>query len=399
MSIKLKKIYNLETKMTDLEEAVKTRRTIIEQNINKQVFKDLPFKGYDYSKVLGQCCENVVGYIQIPLGLAGPIMIDGSNYMLPLATTEGTLVASTSRGANAITSSGGCVTEIINNGMTRSPVITTDSVKEAVAIKDYCVDNFLEIKSIFESTSNYLKLLEIKSTIVGKHIYLRFKATTGDAMGMNMVGKGTQQSVQFILNAFPNARLVSLSGNTCVDKKASALNWIEGRGKTVVCESIIKKDIIEKVLKTTVEQMVELNYLKNMVGSSIAGTIGGNNAHAANIVTAMFIACGQDVAQNIESSHCMTLMELSQNKQDLYVSVTMPSLEVGTIGGGTHLSSQSAMLDLLGVKGANTKEPGKNAELLARIISAGVLAGELSLIAALSTNELIEAHMKYNRKT
>lgn len=391
------KIYNLEQQFTDLEEAVNKRRTIIEQKINKEVFKDLPFENYDYSKVIGQCCENVVGYIQIPVGIAGPILIDGINYMLPLATTEGTLVASTSRGAKVITLSGGCVTEIINNGMTRTPVITSDSVKGSVAIKNYCVDNFLEIKSIFESTSNYAKLLEIKSTIVGKHIYLRFKATTGDAMGMNMVGKGTHQCLQFILNAFPNARLVSLSGNMCVDKKASALNWIEGRGKTVVCECIIKKDIIENVLKTTVDQMVELNYLKNMVGSSIAGTIGGNNAHAANIVTAMFIACGQDIAQNIESSNCMTLMEFVN--QDLYVSVTMPSLEVGTIGGGTHLSSQSAMLDLLGVKGVNAKEPGKNAELLARIISAGVLAGELSLIAALSTNELIEAHMKYNRKT
>ena len=166
----------------------------------------------------------------------------------------------------------------------------------------------------------------------------------------------------------------------------------------MICESIIQAEVVEKVLKTTVSKLVEVNYIKNMIGSSVAGTIGGNNAHAANIVSAMFLACGQDIAQNVESSHCITLMEYADNQTDLYISVTMPCLEVGTVGGGTHLPAQSSMLDLLGSKGSDPSNIGENSCRLAKIIAAGVLAGELSLLSALSTNELISAHMKLNRK-
>jgi hydroxymethylglutaryl-CoA reductase (NADPH) len=392
------KLYNLEKEIPDLEEAVKIRRQIIESKTKKHILKNIPFKNYSYEDIYGRCCENVIGYIQVPLGLAGPVLVDEKEYYLPMATTEGTLVASTTRGANAITQSGGCKTVITNNGMTRAPVLTCPNALECVSIKEYCGNNFDKIEEAFNSSSNYARLQDIKATIVGRHIFLRFKCTTGDAMGMNMTGKGTELALKMILKQFPNSKLKSLSGNICVDKKASAMNCIEGRGKSVICECVIKKEVVASILKTTVEKLVELNYLKNMVGSSAAFTVGGNNAHAANIVTAMFIACGQDVAQNVESSHCITLMELADNKKDLYVSVTMPCMEVGTVGGGTHLPSQSAMLDLLGVKGSQEKRIGENACKLARIISAAVLAGELSLMAALSTNELINSHMKLNRK-
>jgi hydroxymethylglutaryl-CoA reductase (NADPH) len=392
------KIYNLEKEIPDFEEAVKIRRKIIENKTKKNVFKNVPFKNYPYKDIFGRCCENVIGFIQVPLGLAGPILVDDKEYYLPMATTEGTLIASTTRGANVITQSGGCQTMIINNGITRAPVITCSSAKEALTIKTFCIENYDKIKEIFNSSSRYAKLEEIKSSIIGRHIYLRFKCTTGDAMGMNMISKGTELALRTILETFPNSKLKSLSGNMCVDKKASAMNFIEGRGKSVICECIIKEEVIENVLKTSVEKLIELNYLKNMIGSSAACTIGGNNAQAANIVTAMFIACGQDVAQNVESSHCITLMELADNKKDLYVSVTMPCLEVGTIGGGTHLPGQAAMLDLLNVKGSQEKNIGENACQLARIISSAVLSGELSLMAALLNNELISAHMKLNRK-
>jgi hydroxymethylglutaryl-CoA reductase (NADPH) len=324
--------------------------------------------------------------------------MNGKEYYLPMATTEGTLVASTCRGANAINQSGGCKAIIINDGITRAPVITCQNAEEALTIKQFCKKNFDQIKEAFETGSQYAKLLKIKSTIVGRHIYLRFKCTSGDAMGMNMIGKCTEFSLQIILNTFPNVKLKSLSGNMCVDKKASAINCIEGRGKSVICEAIIKEAVVEKVLKTTPKSLIELNYLKNMLGSSTSISIGGNNAHASNIVTAIFLACGQDVAQNVESSHCTTLMELADNQKDLYISVTMPCIEVGTIGGGTHLLAQSANLDLLGVKGSHQIKPGENACQLAKIISSGVLAGELSLMAALSNNTLISAHMKLNRK-
>jgi hydroxymethylglutaryl-CoA reductase (NADPH) len=392
------KLYNLEKEIHNLEEAVKIRRRIVESKTKKNILKNIPFKNYSYEDVYGRCCENVIGYIPVPIGLAGPILMNDKEYYLPMATTEGTLVASTSRGASAINQSGGCNSIIINDGITRAPVITCQNAQEALTMKQFCNQNFQKIKEAFESASNYAKLLKIKSTIVGRHIYLRFKCTSGDAMGMNMIGKCTEFSLQIILTSFPNAKLKSLSGNMCVDKKASAINSIEGRGKSVICEAIIKAEILEKVLKTTPKSLIELNYLKNMVGSTTSITIGGNNAHASNIVTAMFLACGQDVAQNVESSHCTTLIEYADNQKDLYISVTMPCLEVGTIGGGTHLPAQSANLDLLGVKGSHQTNPGENACQLAKIISSGVLAGELSLMAALSNNTLISAHMKLNRK-
>lgn len=392
-----RKLHTFEEEFSTLEEAVKERRNYIENITEKKVLSVLPYKDYPYEDVYKRCCENVIGYIQIPVGVAGPILLNNKEYYLPMATTEGTLVASTSRGAKAITESGGCYATVIKDSITRAPLIKCPNLREAISIKKNCEDHYDEIQTIFNSTSNYIKLQSIKSIIVGKYLYLRFEATTGDAMGMNMIGKGVESSIKHILSNFPNSKLKSISGNVCVDKKASAMNWIEGRGKSVVCECIIKEEVVKKVLKTTPEKLVELNYLKNMIGSSIAGTIGGNNAHASNIVSAMFLACGQDIAQNVESSHCITLMEIADEK-DLYISVTMPCLEVGTVGGGTHLPTQSAMLNLLGVKGSHMTDCGKNARQLAKIIASGVLAGELSLMSALSKNEHMIAHMKLNRK-
>ena len=196
---------------------------------------------------------------------------------------------------------------------------------------------------------------------------------------------------------FPEMELLSLSGNYCIDKKPAAINWIEGRGKSVVAEAVIRGDTVRSILKCTVEDLVRLNTKKNLVGSAMAGSIGGFNAHAANILTAMYIATGQDPAQNVESSNCMTLMEAVNDGKDLLVSVSMPSVEVGTVGGGTGLAPQRSMLELLGVQGPNRDTPGANAQRLARIIAAAVMAGELSLMGALSAGHLIKAHMAHNR--
>lgn len=192
---------------------------------------------------------------------------------------------------------------------------------------------------------------------------------------------------------------VCLLGNFCSDKKPAAINWIEGRGKSVVCEAVIKEEVLKKVFRTNVATLVELNMLKNLAGSAVAGALGGFNAHASNIVSAIFIATGQDPAQNVESSHCITMMEAVNDGKDLHISVTMPSIEVGTIGGGTQLASQSACLDLLGVKGASKELPGANSRLLAKIVAGSVLAGELSLMAAIASGQLVQSHMKYNRST
>ena len=213
---------------------------------------------------------------------------------------------------------------------------------------------------------------------------MRFKAVTGDAMGMNMVSKGVEKAVQTMAQYFPDMDVMSLSGNFCTDKKPSAINWLDGRGKSIVAEATISGKIITEVLKATVPSLVDLNINKNLVGSAMAGSIGGFNAHASNIVTAIYIATGQDTAQNVESSNCFVQMEATNHGKDLYITCTMPSIEVGTVGGGTHLAAQSACLDLLGVKGSNPAEPGKNAEFLARVVAGAVMAGELSLMSALA---------------
>jgi hydroxymethylglutaryl-CoA reductase (NADPH) len=190
---------------------------------------------------------------------------------------------------------------------------------------------------------------------------------------------------------------MAVSGNFCTDKKATALNWIEGRGKSVVAEATIPKAVVKKTLKTSVDALVELNIAKNLIGSAMAASVGGFNAHASNIVTAIFIATGQDPAQNVESSMCLDLFEKDENG-DLHVSVTMPAIEVGTIGGGTALPAQSGMLSLMGVKGSDNELPGTNARRLASCVATAVLAGELSLMSALAAGHLVRAHMVHNRK-
>jgi hydroxymethylglutaryl-CoA reductase (NADPH) len=182
----------------------------------------------------------------------------------------------------------------------------------------------------------------------------------------------------------------------CTDKKPAAINWIEGRGKSVVVEAIIPKDVVRQTLKTTVQSICSTNIHKNLIGSAMAGAMGGFNAHAANIVTAIFLATGQDPAQNVESSNCITLMEETE-EGNLWISCTMPSIEVGTVGGGTSLPAQSACLKAIGCKGGGAK-PGQNAQQLAHVVAAATMAGELSLLAALAANTLVAAHMQHNRK-
>ncbi|KAD4584123.1 hypothetical protein E3N88_21724 [Mikania micrantha] len=374
--------YSLESKLGDCHRAASIRRQALERTTGRSLL-GLPFEGFDYDAILGQCCEMPVGYVQLPVGIAGPLLLNGCEYMVPMATTEGCLVASTNRGCKAILASGGATAILLKDGMTRAPVVRFSTAERASQLK----------------SSRFARLQNIQCSIAGKNLYIRFTCSTGDAMGMNMVSKGVQNVLDYLQNDFPDMDVIGISGNFCSDKKPAAVNWIEGRGKSVVCEAVITEDVVKKVLKTTVHALVELNMLKNLAGSAIAGALGGFNAHSANIVSAVFIATGQDPAQNIESSHCITMMEAVNNGKDLHISVTMPSIEVGTVGGGTQLASQSACLNLLGAKGSNRESPGSNARLLARVVAGSVLAGELSLMSAISAGQLVKSHMKYNRSS
>lgn len=390
--------YALESKLGDCYRAAAIRREALQRMTGKSV-EGLPLDGFDYQSILGQCCEMPIGYVQIPVGIAGPLLLDGREYSIPMATTEGCLVASTNRGCKAIYASGGASSVLLKDGMTRAPVVRFGTAKRAADLKFFLEDplHFDTLSLVFNRSSRFGRLQSIKCAIAGKNLYMRFCCSTGDAMGMNMVSKGVQNVLDFLRNDFPDMDVIGISGNFCSDKKPAAVNWIEGRGKSVVCEAIIKEEVVRKVLKTDVGSLVELNMLKNLTGSAMAGALGGFNAHAGNIVSAVYLATGQDPAQNVESSHCITMMEAVNDGKDLHVSVTMPSIEVGTVGGGTQLASQSACLNLLGVKGACKDSPGSNARLLATIVAGSVLAGELSLMSAIAAGQLVNSHMKYNR--
>ncbi|XP_064949972.1 3-hydroxy-3-methylglutaryl-coenzyme A reductase 3-like [Musa acuminata AAA Group] len=390
--------YVLESKLGDCRRAAGIRREALRRTTGRAM-EGLPLDGFDYASILGQCCELPVGYVQLPVGIAGPLLLDGRQYYVPMATTEGCLVASTNRGCKAIMESGGASSVVLRDGMTRAPALRLPSARRAAELKAYMEEpnNFETISLMFNKSSRFARLQDVHCALAGRNLYMRFSCSTGDAMGMNMVSKGVQNVLDYLQSDFPDMDVISISGNFCADKKPAAVNWIEGRGKSVVCEAIIKEEVVKKVLKTNVPALVELNMIKNLAGSAVAGALGGFNAHASNIVSAVFIATGQDPAQNVESSHCITMMEATNDGKDLHVSVTMPSIEVGTVGGGTQLASQAACLDLLGVKGASMESPGANARLLATIVAGAVLAGELSLMSALAAGQLVKSHMKYNR--
>lgn len=424
--------YALEKTLENKTRAVKIRRGVISRtpatmHLTSLLEKSkLPYENYDYDRVFGACCENVIGYMPLPVGVAGPLVIDGHNYFLPMATTEGVLVASTSRGCKAINAGGGAVTVLTGDGMTRGPCVGFETLTRAGEAKIWLdsEEGQKVMKDAFNSTSRFARLQQLKTSLAGTYVYIRFKTTTGDAMGMNMISKGVENALNVMSKeaGFDDMAIISVSGNYCTDKKPAAINWIDGRGKSVVAEAIIPAEVVRSVLKSDVDALVELNTSKNLIGSAMAGSIGGFNAHAANIVTAIFLATGQDPAQNVESSNCITVMKKYVHPPStppslshlptpppahtnlhrslhgaLQISVSMPCIEVGTIGGGTVLEPQSAMLDLLGVRGAHPTNPGDNARQLARIVCAGVLAGELSLCSALAAGHLVRAHMSHNR--
>jgi hydroxymethylglutaryl-CoA reductase (NADPH) len=388
------KLYEIEKELSPFD-AIRVRREYLEGETGSKL-RNVGTFSIDIERVVKRNCENMIGAVQVPVGVAGPIRINGGlaqgRYWLPLATTEGALVASVNRGCSVITKVGGADVRILHDGMTRAPVFAADSVTHAVQVCDWVTAHRGELKAAAESTTSHGKLTDIVTFVAGTSVYVRLEFDTKDAMGMNMVTIASANVADLIAQG-TKARVVALSGNMCTDKKPAAINGIMGRGRSVVAGVGLSHDLIKSVLKTDARTLHEVNYRKNLVGSARAGAMGFN-AQAANVVAAMFIACGQDAAHSIDGSTCITTVDLTET--GAYVAVTLPSLPVGTVGGGTGVGTQQECLQLLGVAGSGTP-PGSNAKKLAEIIGAAVLAGELSLLGALAAQHLARAHQQLGR--
>jgi 3-hydroxy-3-methylglutaryl-coenzyme A reductase (EC 1.1.1.34) len=389
-------LHRLDEVLGDSVAATEARRRFLEKKTGKDLSalrSSLPF-----NEIVGRNCENTIGAVSLPMGVAGPLLVEGTyargEFYIPLATTEGALVASVNRGCSVIREAGGAAAAVLYDGMTRAPVLETPSLKHSLQLAGWVRREAGRLREAFGETTRHGELVDISPFVVGRHLFLRMTAKTGDAMGMNMVTRGAERVVEEIAKEHPWAKHIALSGNLCTDKKAAAIDWILGRGKSVTAEVRIPREVVARKLKTTPEDMARVALAKLYLGSARAGAIGGFNAHAANIVAAIFIATGQDPAQVVESSFCLTLVEPSED--GVYVSATLPSLEVGTVGGGTWLPAQRAALEILGVAGSGDP-PGTNALKFAEIVAATVLAGEVSLIGALAAHHLAKAHMKLGR--
>ncbi|WP_411964044.1 hydroxymethylglutaryl-CoA reductase (NADPH) [Haloferax sp. YSMS24] len=378
----------------DADVAAEARRLLVEE----QSGASLDAVGnYGFpAEVAESAIENMVGAIQVPMGVAGPVTVNGGavsdEKYLPLATTEGALLASVNRGCSVIDAAGGATARVLKSGMTRAPVFRVADVAEAEALVSWTRDNFEKLKEAAEETTSHGELLDVTPYVVGNSVYLRFRYDTKDAMGMNMATIATEAACG-VVESETTGSLVALSGNLCTDKKPAAINAVEGRGRSVTADVRIPRDVVEQRLHTTPEAIAELNTRKNLIGSAKAASLGFN-AHVANVVAAMFLATGQDEAQVVEGANAITTADVQDG--DLYVSVSLASLEVGTVGGGTKLPTQSEGLDILGIRGGGDPA-GSNADALAECIAVGSLAGELSLLSALASRHLSSAHAELGR--
>jgi hydroxymethylglutaryl-CoA reductase (NADPH) len=388
------KLHALEQEMSS-DEAIAVRRAYIEGETGTDLSRVGAYS-IDTERVVKRNCENMIGAVQVPVGVAGPLRVQGEyaggEYYLPLATTEGALLASVNRGCRAITRAGGAEVRIKRDGMTRAPVFACESVPHATDAARWVDDHFDELAGAAEKTTSHGKLTGITTYTAGTNLFVRFEFFTADAMGMNMVTIGSETASKLIEEA-TGARYVALSGNMCVDKKPAAMNVIMGRGKTVSAGVFLSDEMVRETFKTDAVTLAEVNTRKNLVGSARAVSLGFN-AQAANVIAAVFLACGQDPAHVVEGSNAMTTVDVVPG--GVYVSVTLPSLQVGTVGGGTGIATQQECLSLLGCAGGGER-PGDNAKMFAEIIAAGVLAGELSLLGALGAGHLARAHKQLGR--
>ena len=373
------------------EEIIKERQEFLDQIANVPL-KNITQYNLDPKLTAGNI-ENFIGFAQIPLGLAGPIKIDGEHakgdFFIPMATTEGTLVASYNRGMKLTNMAGGIKTTILDDAMQRTPLFVFEDARYSKKFEAWAKANFAQIKAIAEESTTVGKLRDIEQYAVGKMRWLRFNFTTGDAAGQNMVTKATHKACYWMLgNGIEGLEHFTMAANMDTDKKHSHLNTLHTRGKRVVAEITLPNTFLKEVMNTTGEALFKQRQYSNV--GSILSNANSNGAHFANGLTAMFIATGQDVANIAESSAGISYSELKPNG-DYYFSVTIPSLIVATYGGGTALPSQRECLEIMDCYGV-----GK-VHKLAEIMAAVVLCGEISLASAIVANEWVSSHEKYGR--
>jgi hydroxymethylglutaryl-CoA reductase (NADPH) len=336
--------------------------------------------------------ENFIGAAQIPIGLAGPLKVVGEHaqgdFYIPLATTEGTLVASYSRGMRVISECGGARTTVVKHSMQRAPVFLFDNALEAREFGKWLNNNLDAIRAVVDASTDVPYLTEIEQYIVGNMLYTRFCYTTGDAAGQNMTGKATLYACEWIRAKHPLKPRYILSGNIDTDKKHSAMNMIQTRGKRVIAEFTLKRDVAKELLRIDTEWLYKYRQIAS-VGTHLAGG-AYSGAHAANGIAAMFIATGQDAANVAESHAGLNYGELLDNG-DFYWSVTLPALICAAYGGGTGLQTQRECLEMMDCYGT-----GKG-DKLAEIIAAVVLAGDVSLSSAILAHEWVSSHEKMGR--
>ncbi len=369
------------------------RQQFVAQSTGKQLEHVASFS-FDPAVTRGNI-ENFVGVAQVPIGLAGPLRVNGEaaqgEFLIPLATTEGTLVASYSRGMKVLNLSGGVTCTVLADAMQRAPVFVFDSAREAREFSLWVDRNLPQIRDQAEATSSVAKLLYIDAYLASKFAYLRFNFATGDAAGQNMVGRATFAACSWILEqewVAQHVRRFYLESNLATDKKASQVNVMKTRGKRVVAECTIPREVLVQHMRVEPEQLHYHAQVAN-VGAFISGA-NNNGCHSPNGITAMFIATGQDVANVAESSAGIVYTEVTPGR-DLYISITIPSLIVATHGGGTGLPTQRECLEMLGCTGRGS------VRRFAEIVAGVALAGEVSLAAAISSLDWVSSHEKYGR--
>lgn len=378
--------------------SVSDRREAIENEL-KVDLKHIGSFNLDEGVASSRNCENMIGVAQIPMGVSGPLKICHLSfgiqyYYIPLATTEGALVASVNRGCKAIAESGGAMVDSYRVGATRGPVFKVKNLIESDRLNTFLDEHLDDFRKITKETSRHLKLKKFIARGVGRYRFIRFTFDTADAMGMNMATIATTALVQFIEEK-TGASCISVAGNFDIDKKSAWLNVIENRGFKAWAEVTLPSSSLRTTLKTSAKKIYEVWLAKCMIGSAMSGSMGFN-AQYANVIAAVFLATGQDLGHVAEGSMGITTAEI-QGK-DLYVSVYLPDLMVGTVGGGTGLATQKEALELLGVAGGSPAgEEGKNAQRFTEIVAGAVLAGEISLLASEAEGSLAIAHERLAR--